>query len=293
MDSAARSTVAREAERVVGQAVVQDAASVATRSHADSAPAQVAVIAATASAEEGGEPVVADRNATPAPTAEIAASPVVNPDASADVTPVATTETGTASPATDSAESASVAATTAATTAAETGSGGNASHCRRRGSCCIGSNSHGSGSNGTGSNGRRTGFRGCDGHSGLDTQIRRSSRTGTRTHLDLARRRSSRRRRAASRRWRQRRARCVAQRRPESVIRSRPRTASAAARPAPTVPQKPAAPRVNVPVPTPGAPRRAQEAAPARATAPSAPAARNGARQQGGFIRAAVGRHAA
>ena len=50
----------------------------------------------------------------------------------------------------------------------------------------------------------------------------------------------------------------------------------AAAKPSPVVPAKPAAPRVNVPVPTPGAPRHAQEAAPARGPAASAaPTPRN------------------
>jgi DNA polymerase-3 subunit gamma/tau len=58
-------------------------------------------------------------------------------------------------------------------------------------------------------------------------------------------------------------------------------TAAAAAKPAAPATPKPAAPRVVVPVPTPGAPRRApQEAAPAaRAPSPSSPAPRNGAEQ--------------
>ncbi|RKT27354.1 DNA polymerase-3 subunit gamma/tau [Paraburkholderia sp. RAU2J] len=59
-------------------------------------------------------------------------------------------------------------------------------------------------------------------------------------------------------------------------------TSAAAAKPAAPVAPKPAAPRVVVPVPTPGAPRRApqQDAAPA-AGAPSPPAQRNGAEQNG------------
>jgi DNA polymerase-3 subunit gamma/tau len=64
-------------------------------------------------------------------------------------------------------------------------------------------------------------------------------------------------------------------------------TAAATAKPAAPATPKPAAPRVVVPVPTPGAPRRApqQDAAPAapaaRASASSAPAQRNGAEQNG------------
>ncbi|QQC64796.1 DNA polymerase III subunit gamma/tau [Paraburkholderia ginsengisoli] len=63
-------------------------------------------------------------------------------------------------------------------------------------------------------------------------------------------------------------------------------TAAAAAKPAAPATPKPAAPRVVVPVPTPGAPRRApqdtapQDAAPA-ARASSSPAPRNGAEQNG------------
>ena len=56
-------------------------------------------------------------------------------------------------------------------------------------------------------------------------------------------------------------------------------TAVAAAKTSPVVPAKPAAPRVNVPVPTPGAPRNTQEAAPARgssATLTSAAPRNNG-----------------
>jgi DNA polymerase-3 subunit gamma/tau len=56
-------------------------------------------------------------------------------------------------------------------------------------------------------------------------------------------------------------------------------TPFAAAKPSPVVPAKPAAPRVNVPVPTPGAPRNTQEAAPARgssATSTSAAPRNNG-----------------
>ncbi|CAB3782588.1 hypothetical protein LMG28614_01506 [Paraburkholderia ultramafica] len=62
-------------------------------------------------------------------------------------------------------------------------------------------------------------------------------------------------------------------------------TAAAAAKPAAPVTPKPAAPRVVVPVPTPGAPRRAQQqdAAPV-ARAPSAPAERNGAEQNGSSV---------
>ncbi|MFM0393649.1 DNA polymerase III subunit gamma/tau [Paraburkholderia phytofirmans] len=64
-------------------------------------------------------------------------------------------------------------------------------------------------------------------------------------------------------------------------------TAAATAKPATPAAPKPAAPRVVVPLPTPGAPRRApqQDAAPAapaaRASASSAPAQRNGAEQNG------------
>jgi DNA polymerase-3 subunit gamma/tau len=59
-------------------------------------------------------------------------------------------------------------------------------------------------------------------------------------------------------------------------------TSAAAAKPAAPAAPKPAAPRVVVPVPTPGAPRRAQQqdAAPA-ARAPSSPAQRGGAEQNG------------
>ena len=62
-------------------------------------------------------------------------------------------------------------------------------------------------------------------------------------------------------------------------------TAAAAAKPAAPVVPKPAAPRVVVPVPTPGAPRRAQQqdAAPA-ARAPSSPAERSGAEQNGSSV---------
>ncbi|MFM0222435.1 DNA polymerase III subunit gamma/tau [Paraburkholderia dipogonis] len=69
-------------------------------------------------------------------------------------------------------------------------------------------------------------------------------------------------------------------------------TAAAAAKPAAPATPKPAAPRVVVPVPTPGAPRRAsqQNAAPATAaaraagSAPSSPAQRNGAEQSGSSV---------
>jgi len=286
MDSAARSTVAREAERVVGQAVVQDAASVATRSHADSAPAQVAVIAAAASAEEGGEPAVADRNATPAPTAEIAASPVVNPDASADVTPVATTETGTTSPATDSAEPASVATTPATTTPATTAaepapvatpvtaaaevpaaSAVTATAAVPTAPAVTAAAPVSAAATSTAASTPKSAVQATpapaptstsqDDAQADDAAPRRAG--GASAALDVLRSAGLK------------------------VSSDRGRAAAAAARPAPTVPQKPAAPRVNVPVPTPGAPRRAQEAAPARATAPSAPAARNGGQgSQGG-----------
>ena len=53
----------------------------------------------------------------------------------------------------------------------------------------------------------------------------------------------------------------------------------AAVKPSPVAPAKPAAPRVNVPVPAPGAPRRAQEAAPARG--PASPTAQNNGGAQG------------
>ncbi|WP_168793703.1 DNA polymerase III subunit gamma/tau [Paraburkholderia aromaticivorans] len=67
-------------------------------------------------------------------------------------------------------------------------------------------------------------------------------------------------------------------------------TAAATAKPATPATPKPVAPRVVVPVPTPGAPRRApqQDAAPAapaaRASASSAPAQRNGAEQSGAAV---------
>ncbi len=94
----------------------------------------------------------------------------------------------------------------------------------------------------------------------------------------IARAAARSRRRAAPRRRRQRRARRVAQRRPESLIGSRPRDAQRPPRPNPLhrAPPKPAAPRVNVPVPTPGAPRRAPgsraRARPPRRSAPRAAA---------------------
>ena len=56
-------------------------------------------------------------------------------------------------------------------------------------------------------------------------------------------------------------------------------TPAAAAKPTPVVPAKAAAPRVNVPVPTPGSPRRAQEATPAQG--PASPAAQNNGAAQG------------
>jgi DNA polymerase-3 subunit gamma/tau len=63
-------------------------------------------------------------------------------------------------------------------------------------------------------------------------------------------------------------------------------TPVAAAKPSPVVPAKPAAPRVNVPVPTPGAPRNTQEAAPAPArgssATPTSAAPRNNGNGNGG-----------
>jgi DNA polymerase III subunit gamma/tau len=242
IDSAARSAPAlepervQEAEQVVGHAAVQGAAKVAGLSHADSAPAPIVETAAVASAAEGGEPAIADRDTTPVPAAALAANPAASPNRSVGVTPAAPTAMAPADPATDSPKAASEPAPTASPAAAAPQA--------------MAALSATTAAAGPTAQAAPAAIPGTQDDIPADAAPRRAG--GASAALDVLRSAGLK----------------------VSSDRDRATAAAAAGKPAPAAPPKPAAPRVNVPVPTPGAPRRAQETVAARGS-PS-PAARSG-----------------
>ena len=248
-DLVARPAATQGTAQVVGQADIQDAVPVAARAHADSVPAQAAAgAAAVISAEEGGESIVADRDLSPVSASEIAANPSANPDASADVTPAVSAAKVAVDPATELQEWAPAATAAPAPAPApaatepvtEAAAAATTPAAPTREPAVQAARAPAATST-------------TQDDAPADAAPRRAG--GASAALDVLRSAGLK----------------------VSSDRGRATAAAAAAKPAPVAPSKPAVPRVNVPVPTPGAARRAQEAAPARGPSPAARSAGQGA----------------
>jgi DNA polymerase-3 subunit gamma/tau len=252
MNPVARSASVHEAEQNAGQVTAQGDAQINDRAQADSAPSEAAGIGAVVASAEGNQPIVADGVATPVSAAEVAANPIASADVSAVTTPVTSVAMASANPVTDPAESAPKAAEAVtpveAATPAEAPAAAAAQAPPPAETAAAPAPAAPT-------------FKAAVQPPPAvapapvpaaqdDAAPRRAG--GASAALDVLRSAGLK----------------------VSSDRGRATAATSAARPAPAASPKPAAPRVNVPVPTPGAPRRAQEAAPVRSS-PS-PAARNG-----------------